>query len=213
MIRRPPRSTLSSSSAASDVYKRQSVVWVMDSVGCGLGMICGLCCRSKRGGGGDATSMGDSTHGGGTTVIEMEGAGDHSQEGRVSRPGSREGFYIGEPMPMRTVGRSPSVGSGQGVVSGSPVVPAVKTLSTVRKPMRSSGGGLDLTGVAVSKPAGRKTPMGLGTRGISPNRSSKVFSSAAKSPQPPTTAGQADVAKLLGKGKPLSSWSDDELDL
>src|SRR5674536_295886 len=28
MIRRPPRSTLSSSSAASDVYKRQSIDWV-----------------------------------------------------------------------------------------------------------------------------------------------------------------------------------------
>src|SRR5674536_57514 len=29
MIRRPPRSTLSSSSAASDVYKRQVIEWVM----------------------------------------------------------------------------------------------------------------------------------------------------------------------------------------
>ena len=34
MIRRPPRSTLSSSSAASDVYKRQD---------CGGGMACATC--------------------------------------------------------------------------------------------------------------------------------------------------------------------------
>src|SRR5664279_289743 len=41
MIRRPPRSTLSSSSAASDVYKRQvpyhvctSVLWVLDGKDC-----------------------------------------------------------------------------------------------------------------------------------------------------------------------------------
>eukprot|EP00658_Telonema_sp_P-2_P062604 TRINITY_DN5127_c0_g1_i1.p1 TRINITY_DN5127_c0_g1~~TRINITY_DN5127_c0_g1_i1.p1 ORF type:complete len:118 (-),score=19.83 TRINITY_DN5127_c0_g1_i1:186-539(-) len=32
MIRRPPRSTLSSSSAASDVYKRQLFVWVGELV-------------------------------------------------------------------------------------------------------------------------------------------------------------------------------------
>src|SRR5665648_434641 len=34
MIRRPPRSTLSSSSAASDVYKRQSVKLPLKGCGC-----------------------------------------------------------------------------------------------------------------------------------------------------------------------------------
>src|SRR5664280_3922104 len=38
MIRRPPRSTLSSSSAASDVYKRQILSWA--SIGATL--ICGI---------------------------------------------------------------------------------------------------------------------------------------------------------------------------
>src|SRR5665648_39785 len=33
MIRRPPRSTLSSSSAASDVYKRQDNGYILDSLG------------------------------------------------------------------------------------------------------------------------------------------------------------------------------------
>ena len=203
-----------------------SIVWVMDIVGCGLGLVCGMCCPSSKGGSGDGSSSGDQHHqgGGGTTVIEMDEAADksnhQSQEGRDSRPGSREGFFIGEPMPvrgepipMRLGGRSPSTNS-LGVVAGETPVVAVKTLSGVRKPMRSgNGGGLDLTGVAVSKPAGRKTPMGLGARGLSPNRSSKVFSSAAKSPQPPAVTEPTDVAKLLGKGKPLTSWSDDELDL
>ena len=37
MMRRPPRSTLDRSSAASDVYKRQVVVLVMSSIALGAG--------------------------------------------------------------------------------------------------------------------------------------------------------------------------------